>query len=251
MKKLLTHVCLCLFLGTTVSEAQEQSDASDLNVLYRRESAWGAKLHTQGFGLNYYIGLHKTADLKRVYKIEFVTMNHPKEVKSINPFFENAKSYKFGKLNYAGLLRASYGHVKTLNFKPFMGGVDVRYFYDIGLNAAILKPVYLSILYPTDVPYRYTVSDEKYDPDLHGIERIYGRASFFRGFDDLKLYPGISGRVGFSFEYGSQASVVRALSLGVALDAYLRNVPIMAFEQNTNYFATLFVGFHFGSREFY
>jgi len=224
---------------------------SETPVLFRREKAWGALVHTQGLGLNYRLGVHKTAAIKRMYEFELVTMKHPKEIKSINPYFENAKSFKYGKLNYAALLRVSYGRHKTLNNKPFMGGVEVRYIYNIGLNTAILKPVYLSILYPTNVPYRYTVADEKYDPEKHNSDLIYGRASFFKGFDQLKVYPGAYAKLGLSFEYGTQADVVRSLDLGIALDGFLTGVPIMAYDKNNNYFLTLFLSFHFGKREHY
>ncbi|MDD3875608.1 MAG: hypothetical protein PHT69_03250 [Bacteroidales bacterium] len=220
-------------------------------VLFRKETAWGAMVHTQGLGINYRNGKHKTAALKRFYEFEFVSIRHPKEIKIINPYFEDAKSFKYGKLNYASALRVSFGRHKTLNFKPYWGGVEVRYLFNLGFSAAILKPVYLSILYPTDIPYSYTISDEKYDPEKHNSDLIYGRASFFRGFNELKFYPGVYSKLGLSFEYGSKQDVVRSLDLGIAVDAYLKSVPIMAFDKNNNYFLTLFLSLHFGGREYY
>lgn len=255
MKTLLAYLLAGLLLAPCILQAQSPettvASGDEVSVLYRRENAWGIMAHTQGFGLNYRIGLHKTAAIKRVFEFEFTTMRHPKEVKSINPYFENAKSFKYGKLNYAGLLRVNYGRHKTLNNKPFMGGIEVRYLYKLGVNAAFLKPVYLSVLYPTNIPYKYTVADEQYDPDKHRSDLIYGRASFFKGFDKLKVQPGLTAKFGFSFEYGTQDDILRSLDLGVALDAYLKNVPLMAYENNKNYFLTLFVSLHFGQRDYY
>jgi len=223
----------------------------DTPVLLRTEKSWGGILHTQGLGFNYWDAKHKTAAIKRLLEFEFVTLKHPKEVKSINPYFENAKSFKFGKLNSAALLRANIGRHKTLNNKPYWGGVEVRYMYFGGLTGAFLKPVYLSILYPTTIPYKYLVVDERYDPDKHNSDLIYGRASFFKGFNQLKIYPGLNTKLGLSFEYGSHTEYFRSLDLGITADVFLKKVPIMAFDNNNNYFITFFVSLHFGKRTFF
>ena len=229
----------------------QEKAKSDTPILFRSEKSWGGLINTEGYGVNYWIGSHKTAAIKRIYEFEGVTMKSPKEVKSINPYFENAKSYKYGKLNSAALLRANVGRVKTLNNKPYWGGVEVRYMYFAGLTTAILKPVYLSILYPTTIPYKYQVIDEKYDPNKHNSDMIYGRASFFKGFNELKFYPGLNTKLGLSFEYGHKPELVRSLDVGVIGDVFLKKVPIMAFDNNNNYFITFFISAHFGKRKYY
>ena len=127
----------------------------------------------------------------------------------------------------------------------------MRYMYFAGLAAAILKPVYLSILYPTAIPYKYLVVDEKYDPSKHNSDLIYGRASFFKGFNELKFYPGLDTKLGLSFEYGRKAELVRSIDIGVTADMFLKKVPIMAFNNNNNYFITFFISLHFGKRKYY
>lgn len=244
------YLILFIFLISKVNYSQEQT-LTENPILIRTEKSWGGLIHTEGFGLNYWSGTHKTAAIKKMYEVEFVTMKHPKEIKSINPYFENAKSFKYGKLNSAALLRANIGRHKTFNNKPYWGGVEVRYMYFGGLTAAFLKPVYLSILYPTAVPYKYLVVDEKYDPDRHNSDLIYGRASFFKGFNELKVYPGLNAKLGLSFEYGYKSDNVRSLDVGVIADMFLKKVPIMAFDNNNNYFVTFFISLHFGKRKYF
>jgi len=240
---------ICFFpWGLTYSQIVNPDETP---VLMRTENSWGGLIHTQGLGANYWRAKHKTAAIKRVYEFEFVTLKHPKEIKSINPYFENAKSYKFGKLNSAAILRTNIGRHVTLNNKPYWGGVEVRYMYSGGISAAVLKPIYLSILYPTSIPYKYLVVDEKYDPDKHNSDMIYGRASFFKGLDEIKIYPGLNTKLGLSFEYGNKTEYVRTLDVGVIGDIYLKEVPIMAFDANNNYFITFFVSLHFGKRTFF
>lgn len=246
-------VLMSFFLTACAIHAQVRSDdfTEPTPVLLRTERSWGGLMHTQGFGFNYWDAKHKTAAIKRMYEFEFVTLKHPKEVKSINPYFESAKSFRYGKLNYAAMLRAGTGRHKTLNNKPYWGGVEVRYMYFAGLTGAILKPVYLSILYPTTIPYKYLVVDERYDPDKHNSDLIYGRASFFKGFNELKFHPGLHAKLGLSFEYGYNTDLFRSLDVGVTGDLFLKEVPIMAFDNNNNYFITFFISLHFGKRTFF
>ena len=247
-KYLLIFLFIFFIINANIAQVNPTTDKP---ILVRSEKSWGGLLHTEGLGLNYWIGKHKTAAIKRMYELEFVTMKHPKEVKSINPYFENAKSFKYGKLNSVALLRANLGRVKTLNDKPYWGGVEVRYMYFAGFSAALLKPVYLSILYPTTTPYRYLIIDEKYDPAKHNSDLIFGRASFFKGLNELKIYPGLDAKLGLSFEYGSKSEIVRSLDIGVTADVFLKEVPLMAFDNNNNYFITFFISMHFGNRKFY
>jgi len=250
IKKIIFILLFFCFLSNPSLIGQKPAK-EEIPILFRSEKTWGILAHTQGLGINYRIGQYTTAASKYLLHIEGVSMKHPKEIKTVNPYFEDAKSFKFGKLNSAAILRLGLEKQKTLNFKPLMGGVEVRYLYTIGINTAILKPIYLSILYPTDIPYKYIPIDEKFDPDKHNSDLIYGRASFFKGFNGLRFYPGAFLKFGFGFDYGAQNDLVRALDLGIIIDGYLQRVPIMAFETNNNYFITLYVSLHFGKRAYY
>jgi hypothetical protein len=66
------------------------------------------------------------------------------------------------------------------------------------------------------------------------------------GFDELKLYPGIYGKTGFSFEYSQKDVILHALEAGVSITAYYKEIPIMATKQNNFLFFTLHVGYRFG-----
>lgn len=205
-------------------------------------------IHTSGFGLGYRSGKHITGYKKRMFEIELTGMKHPKEIRTVNPYFENSKSYIYGKENSFLLVRAGIGKQKIINSKPYWGGVELRYFYYGGLSLGLLKPVYLYILHETSTPYQYNLSIEKYDPDKHFAENIFGRASYFQGFNKLKPMPGLYFKTGVNFEYGAYDESIKAIEAGVALDVYSKSVPIMAFVKNRNYFVSLYLSFHFGSR---
>lgn len=205
-------------------------------------------VHTSGFGLGYRSGKHITGYKKRMFEVELTGMKHPKEIRTVNHYFENAKSYIYGKENSFFILRGGVGTQKIINSKPYWGGVELRYFYYGGLSLGLLKPVYLYILQETSVPYQYNLAIEKYDPDKHFAENIYGRAPFFHGIGKTKPVPGLYLKTGLNFEFGVYDETLKAIEAGVALDGYLEKVPIMALESNSNYFVSLYISFHIGTR---
>jgi hypothetical protein len=217
-------------------------------VLLRKEKSGFLMIHTSGFGLGYRSGKHITGYKKRVYELELTGMKHPKEIRTVNRYYENAKSYIYGKKNSFYILRGGIGIQKIINSKPYWGGVELRYFYYGGLSLGFLKPVYLYILKETNNPSIYSLSVERYDPDKHFEENIFGRAPFFYRFGQMTPVPGIYLKTGLNFEFGVYDESLKAIEAGVAVDGYLDKVPIMATEPNSNYFVSLYLSFHIGSR---
>ncbi|MFH0867252.1 MAG: hypothetical protein V1904_13740, partial [Bacteroidota bacterium] len=144
--------------------------------------------------------------------------------------------------------RGGMGRQKVINSKPYWGGVELRFFYYGGISIGFLKPVYLYILYETDTPYFYTYQIERYDPQKHFGENIFGRASFFQGFGKIKPLPGIYLKTGLNFEYGAYDETIKAIECGITVDAYPKPVPIMAFNTKKNIFLSLYLSIHFGTR---
>ncbi|MCC6691227.1 MAG: hypothetical protein IT235_06800 [Bacteroidia bacterium] len=224
----------------------------DLNVIYRNEAVFGVLAHSNGFGAIYRRAKHVTADRKRVLEIEFVNMSHPKEVKSINPYFENSKGFYYGKLNSILIPRVGVGFQNVLFRKAERRSVEIRYSTYIGASIALAKPVYLEILQKTNTPSEFNLSTERYDPSnpQHSFDNIYGRAPYFTGFDQLKIYPGAYVKLGLSFEYGDTRSDVKVIETGLVFDMYPKVVPIMAYATNYQIFPTLYISFIYGKKWF-
>ena len=73
-----------------------------------------------------------------------------------------------------------------------------------------------------------------------------GKASFFKGFDEIKLYPGLYARSGFSFEYSKNDRVTHAIEVGASFHAFAKTIPIMASEDNKQFFPAIFVSYRIG-----
>ncbi len=249
MKAIIGFILLILLVGFTARLSAQSESVLDTtkNILLLKERSFGAILHTQGWGIKYSRGVHKTAFKKRVWVVEMVEMKSDKQIRIINPYFTNAKSFIYGKLNSVFIIRGTYGNHKQLNRKPYWGGVELRLVYMGGVSLGVAKPVYLHILNHTSADI-YTTSVEKYDPVQHSIDDIFGRAPFTKGFNEIGLYPGLHLKAGLDFDYASYRAKVQSLEVGVMIDVFPRPIPIMAFNEPDYYFLTFYLSFSFGKR---
>ena len=241
-------ILLPLFiLISVISEGQQISLADtntrDTKVLLRKEQSGFFMVHTSGFGFGYRNGKHLTGYKKRMFEIELTGIRDPKEIKSTNPYIYNSTGFVYGQENSFFILRGGIGIQKIINSKPYWGGVELRYFYYGGFSLGLLKPVYLYVQSDTG----YTTNIQKFDMSIP-YEDIKGRASFFNGLTEIKPVPGIYFKTGLNFEYGSNDEILKAIEIGAAIDIYLHDIPIMAYNTNKSIFASLFLSFHFGKR---
>ena len=199
-------------------------------------------------GAHVELGTYRGVGKVSTWSLEVASMKHPKEVRSFNPVYEQAKSYVFGKVNAAYMARLGWGKRTIATPKLRNGAVAIGWKYALGPCVALTKPVYLEIGYP-DIPYSYVLI-ERYDPSIHGTDDIYGRAGALNGILEMWPQPGAFARVAIDFEYGGQREFLRTASVGANLDAFLTPVEIMAPStgQNDRLFLTLFVMAPVGER---
>ncbi len=241
-------LCLTLFLSSALRAQQPAEE--EIGFLYRKEAVGGIIVHTNGWGGSFRYGIQKTYTQKLSFGFDLVSMRHPKEIKVYNPNFDDGKGYYYGKLNSVLVARPSIGYRRVLFQKKREQGVEVGFNVAVGPSLALARPVYLQVLYPTNDPFSFAITDEKYDPDKHFAENIYGRSRGLRGFGETKIHPGGFVKFGFHFEYSSDEERIRAIETGMVLDVYPQKVPIMATEDNRFYFLTLYVNIIFGRKYF-
>ncbi len=240
---------LILLLSATVGYTQQVASIdSTKNILLLKETSGGIILHSQGWGLKFSKGYNKTAFKKRVLSFDIVEIKSLKQIRTINPYFPNSRSYFYGKLNSFFVIRASYGIYRLLNRKPYWGGVEVRFLYMGGFSLGLAKPVYLYILNANSIDFIYTRTIERYDPGEHFYDNIYGRGPFTKGFSDMNVYPGLHAKIGLDFDYGSYSTKVKSLEIGAQIDIFPIPVPIMAFNEPNYFFLTFYLSFNFGKR---
>lgn len=215
-------------------------------LLYRNEVKYGLTIHSAGTGFGFRRGFHITGTSKRIFEGEFVTMKSEKEIKTVNPYYDNAKAYVYGKLNSIMILRFGYGNQRILYGKSERGGIEVQFNYSGGFSLGLAKPVYLDVV--TDPLNQFNIQTVKYDPSQHFVEDIVGRGPYFRGFDEIKPYPGLYAKIGFAFDWNSKDDRISSLEAGVMVDGYFKDVPIMAFIDNKQAFINFYITFLFGKK---
>jgi hypothetical protein len=225
-------------------------NGEDVNVMYRNESSFGIFAHSAGgLGVAYRRGKHVTGKRKRMFEIEASNFKHPKEVKSINSFRENSKGFIYGKLNSVLLIRPGVGYQNILYQKSDKKSVEIRYSYFLGATLAFAKPVYLEIEHDRTNGLK-TVSTERYNPDVHQPSDILGKAPFFKGIDNTKIYPGAYAKLALSFEYADRFNALKAIETGVVVDVYPKAIPMMAFNKNQEVLFSLYLKFIMGKKWF-
>lgn len=226
-------------------ELLDGSDQPDVNVLLKHQAVGGLSAHTEGWGFFYRRATIPSIYKKYFWEAEAVTMHDAHEYKMANPAEPEATPYYFGKLNGMEAIRFGIGESKRIWGKNDLNCIQVDAVFAIGASIAILKPVYLDIL--TNSPSGVPVAEE-YDPNTDTPANIYGRASVFDGLGQLTFYPGGYGRAALNFDFSSRYTSVKAIELGLIVDAYDKQIPMMAFIENNQVFINLYLSFSLGKR---
>ena len=217
-------------------------------IILRDERSFGIFLNSNGFSGDYTYLKRINARNHKLYQIEFMLVKHPKEIRLTNTSsYYSQRSFVFGKQNAFFELRAQYGREHELFRKNDKGGLSIRNFYSIGPTLGILKPIYYEMEYIAiiDSMYAYSYKTEKFNTAIHQ-SNVAGRASFFKGFNEISFIPGISAKIGLSFDYSRQDVSIHALEIGLGMDLFSKRIPMMATENNNFYFFNLYAGYRFG-----
>jgi len=240
MKYLFCLVFLCSFF----LKSNAQGELSDeQRALIRNEHTFTAFLNSNGWGGGYSYGKMKNIYRKRLYTVELVSIKDKKEKKfTAHPDY---RRFVFGKDNDLINLRLGFGNLHTLFDKKDKGGIEIRWFYQIGPLIGFLKPVYYYTQNTTIVGID-PIKLETFEELLSNGSAILGGTSYFRGFDEMSLLPGVFAKIGGSFEFSKKDLVVNALECGVTIDLFPKEVEIMANNENDFYFLSIFIGYRFG-----
>ena len=252
MHKLLTILSLLIIfmvppgLRAQTKTDEKEEEVSD-SVLLENQWTIGLMAHTNGWGARFRKG-HNITYLKQfMWEIEFSTYKSPKEIRSVNPYFSDSKSYIYGKLNTVLFLRGGVGFQHILNRKPYWGGIQLTVFYYGGFTLGIAKPIYLNII-KARPDNTYYVEEERYNPDLHSVDNIYGRGSLFSGFSKIGLHPGAYAKAGLEFEFGTKNTRINSIEAGGILDFSPIPIAIMAFQPKQTFFFSLYLSVALGKR---
>ena len=222
-------------------------------LIYQKQSAFGIKFNTDGYGMYYEHGKYKTITKTNLWWMELGERKHPKEVKlskgSISfPGLAIGNPFIFGKQNNFYYLKLGIGQQRLIGGKGNKNGVAVSGIWGGGLIAGMLKPYYIQIQSPSTnqtIDIKYTNNDSVFlDPGV-----IQGASGFGKGFSEIQFVPGFHVRAALRFDYGRYNEVLSAIEVGLNAEYYTKAMPIMVLNKANNFFFNAYVALTFGKRK--
>jgi hypothetical protein len=216
-------------------------------LVYSKQSIFGVQLRTSGYGAFYELGKMKTNRKTNIYRIDFAEVKENKEEKLLgNSFFGN--SFIYGKINYFYPITLGFGQQYILGQKGNKNGVAVSAIYNAGISIGLLRPYYVSV----DDPLTQENRTIKYTPEDSAIflgPTITGGGGFSKGWSEIKVRPGVFGKVAMRFDYGRFNESVSGLEIGMSADFYASKIPILLFQKERRLFVQAYVAILFGRRK--
>lgn len=247
LRACLAVILVFLFATPNMAQSFEKNNPSELSL--RHEISGGFHWHPRGLGLNIKSGRRLTARTWRILDFDLVSMKHEKERRIRSSSFSAPGSYFFGKLNSTFFLRAGYGFRWDLSTRLYKNTIGTKVQLSGGPSLALLKPVYLEIYYPTPDNQAGFLVSERYDPVKHDDPSvIFGNSSFFRGLSETQGRIGLHVKGSIQFDWSDYSDQVQSIELGTVIDAFGKDLPIMANTKNKNIYTSLYICLNVGNR---
>ena len=239
---------LGLFLFLSAPVFGQYIDRWDAQSDYRHEISGGFLWHPRGLGMHVNYGQKAKSGWHNI-QLDLFSMRHEKERRIRSSSFNTPGSFFFGKLNKTAFMHLGYGRSWDLSYRAYQNTVVTRFHISAGPSIAFLKPVYLEIYYPTPDNQAGYLLSEKYNPDKHTDPSIiFGNSSFYRGLGEITTRTGAYFKSNIQLDWSDYKDQVQSVEMGLVLDVFKEDIPIMAMTKNNNVFTTLYICLNIGNR---
>jgi hypothetical protein len=245
--------------GRTLSKKErknaERSRRSSLNrqqeeegvLSFRKQTAFGVQLRTNGYGAFIELGRSRSPRFTNLYFLEITEIKHPKEEKISNgTIFSN--SFVYGKINNFYQAKLGFGQQYVFGQKGNKNGVAVLGIVHAGLSLGLLKPYYIQVQ-----EQQSGAKDVKYDSQdsviFLDLSRTIGGSGFTKGWNEVKLKPGVFLKTALRFDFGRFNENIQALEIGMSVDAYASKIPQLVYNKQQQFFFQGHVALVFGGRK--
>jgi len=214
--------------------------------LYAQESVKGdIDFQIRNYGYDIGFGVQRKAkkiDWNESVGLRLGSINHPKEVFVINQVLPASEPFVMDKISRVWAVKPYIQ--KSIQISKHQSRFDIGFelFGALKIPMAYSWPIYVwvqDIRQPFD-SYR----EVKYNPTDHPPEQIGGEVSYFKGFNEGRLIPGIGANLGFSLVWGAYRNWENRLSLGFSQDLFVKELPLMhSIDRNPQYLPAVFLNF--------
>ena len=242
----------CSFLLSAQNiDIQNDSDKPlEEKLIYTRQNSVNVAIHSQGFGAGFKIGKIKSIYKTVNWEAEVASLHSLKEIKTISAMEYYTRPYVYGKLNSVYVVRFGYGQERRIFGKPYWGGIETWWTYEVGASLALMKPYYyyVTVYEPTgEGSYQEVIKEQTFENHSQWLG-IVGRSAFTKGITETKLSPGAHASMGLSFEIGKQRTRLQAINVKVVAEGFPMGVPLMDGQRNKWFYLTFHLSYNWGSR---
>ncbi len=218
-------------------------------LIFQKQSIFGIKLNTDGYGAFFEMGRLKTPRKSNLYSLEIGERKHPKEEKVPGGIQGNfGDGYIYGKINNFYYAKLGFAQQRLIGNKGNKNGVAVAAIYGGGFSAGLLKPYYIRYLSSSQ-----TIDDIKYNNNdttfLNHPDRVEGSAGFTKGFGEMKFTPGLYAKTALRFDYGRYNELVSAIEVGLNVEFYTKKMRQLLLVKDRQLFFNAYAAIEFGRRK--
>ncbi|GAA4312006.1 hypothetical protein GCM10023143_21430 [Compostibacter hankyongensis] len=229
---------------TRVMRREEEGD-----FIYQHEFNVAGRLNTDGWSAYLEYGRRVSNTTTTMLQFEAGERKDPKEDKTARTYFDqygygsSGVPFVYGKENIFYQLKLGLGQRRMIGGKGNKNGVEVSAVYLGGLALAMLRPYYVQAEDAGGIRYvKYT--EETKELFLSPV----GGSGLKRGWDELKVVPGLHGKLGMRFDWAEFNKVVSALEVGVNAEVYSKKINIMVGHPGKQFFFDAYVSLILGKR---
>lgn len=208
---------------------------TDRSFFYRQEKIIQPYINTNGYGISFTSAKKQTIEQYFYWKLSLSELKHRKEIKGINPNYPNQSQFIFGKLNHVYPLSFSVGFHEKFILKNNKRAIGIRYYYGAGVDAALMKPAYYQIELVFSQDSSRVITDQ-FDPDLHNVNNIKERSSWFQGLNETSIAPGVLVEIGAIVDFSGKKGRIHGVGLRSFLQSFLLPVEVLAGEPQRRFY---------------
>lgn len=227
-----------------ISELVRQAEEGVL--VYEKQSIFGIQLRTNGYGAFYEMGFMKTNRKTNIFRLDISEIKDPREEKLFGGSFPFGSPFVYGKINYLYPVSLGFGQQYIFGQKGNKNGVAVSGIYTAGITLGLLRPYYVVVqdAVNNEKTIKYTPEDSA--AFLNGP--YLSRGGFGKGWGEIKVKPGAFAKVAMRFDWGRFNETVSGMEIGMSLDYYTSDMPILLFQDEKKMFFQGHIAILFGRR---
>jgi len=214
-------------------------------IAFKKHYAFGIKLISDGYGITFEKGYAKSVRSATLFQLEISERKHQKEEKQTNPFAPTSPII-YGKVNFFYPVKLGVQKQFLLGNKSNKNGVSITANIGGGISLGLLRAYEVEVDKNGE---RTFIRFDSEDSLLFKNGPYYGGPGLGKGWNHLKLTPGLYVKPGLRFDYGRFNDLVSAIEVGVAAEFYTKKIPQMFDNKEKQFFFSAYFALLFGKRK--